>query len=456
MDTMLRQTACKIIKTLQDHGAQAVFAGGCVRDQLLGIEPHDIDIATNFTPDQVEALFPRTVAVGKSFGVIVVLMDGFEFEVATFREDAKTGDGRRPDSVQFSTMEADAKRRDLTVNALFEDPISGEIFDFVGGRKDLMTKTVRFVGNPNERIEEDALRMLRAVRFAAKFEATLGAEDAQAISDNAWRVQVLSGERIFDEMTKILRLHKPGIWMPFMSASGLLGRILPEIQDLQTCEQGAPFHLEGNAFEHTIRVLEALPSDASDELLWGALLHDIGKPQTSAPSKSHPGSFSFHGHDNVGAKMTIALLKDRFKTSSDFTFTVSELVRRHMQMHTLHEMKMCTARRLLAEPFIEDLMKLSVADESGCLRDPAAHIELTFPKWQKRVAEIRADFAARGTPLIPGCLVTGKDLIDAGFKPGPNFKVVMNKIHDDQLNGVIVDKTKALEKAVHMMKSLKT
>jgi poly(A) polymerase len=209
-----------------------------------------------------------------------------------------------------------------------------------------------------------------------------------------------------------------------------------------------------NAFEHTIRVLEALPLDASDELLWGALLHDIGKPKTSAPSKSHPGSFSFYGHDNVGAEMAIVLLKDRFKTSSDFVFTVSELVRRHMQMHSLHEMRMCTARRLLAEPFIEDLMKLSIADESGCILDPTAHIELAFPKWQKKVAEIRAEFAARGTPLVPGCLVTGKDLIDAGFKPGPNFKVTLNKIHDDQLNGVFESREAALEKAVQIMTSL--
>ena len=450
----MRQTAIQIVKTLQDAGHQAVFAGGCVRDSILGLEPKDFDIATSATPDQVEALFTRTVPVGKSFGVVRVLRGEFEFEVATFREDAKTGDGRRPDSVSFSTMEADAKRRDLTINALFEDPITGEIFDFVDGQRDLMTKTVRFVGDPNERIEEDALRMLRAVRFAVKFGATLSQKASLAISDNAWRVEVLSGERIFDEMTKILRLHKPRSWMTFMWSSGLMGRILPEVSHLMVCEQGAPFHCEGNAFEHTIRVLEALPSDASDELLWGALLHDIGKPRTSAPSKNNPGSFSFHGHDNVGAEMAIVMLRDRFKTSSDFTFTVSELVRRHMQMHTLHEMKMHTARRLLAEPFIEDLMKLSVADESGCLIDPAARVELAFPKWQKRVAEIRAQFVEMGTPLVPGCLVTGRDLIDAGFKPGPLFKVALNKVHDDQLNGLIATKEEAVEAAVRRMHKL--
>lgn len=450
----MRKTAIQIVKILQDAGHQAVFAGGCVRDQLLGIEPKDIDIATSATPDQVEALFDKTVPVGKAFGVVRVLMNGFEFEVATFREDAKTGDGRRPDSVTFSTMQADAMRRDLTINGMFWDPIMGVLHDFVDGRRDLQSKKIRFIGNPVERIEEDALRMLRAVRFAVKFDAVLTGKDSLAISDNSWRIEALSGERIFDEMTKILRLHKPRAWMPFMWSSGLMGHILPEVSHLMICEQGAPFHCEGNAFEHTIRVLEALPSDASDELLWGALLHDIGKPRTSAPSKSNPGSFSFHGHDNVGAEMTIELLRDRFKTSSDFTFTVSELVRRHMQMHTLHEMRMCTARRLLAEPFIEDLMKLSVADESGCILDPAARIELAFPKWQKRVTEIRADFAARGTPLVPGCLVTGKDLIDAGFKPSPNFKVTLNRIHDDQLNGVFESREAALEKAVQIMASL--
>lgn len=447
------QAALEIVRTLQNKGAKAVFAGGCVRDMLLGVEPHDIDIATDFTPDQVEALFPRTVAVGKSFGVIRVVVGTTEFEVATFREDAKTGDGRRPDFVKFSTMEADASRRDLTINGMFFDPITEQTFDFVGGEKDLMTMTVRFIGDPNERIEEDALRMLRAIRFAVRFEATLSQKASQAISDNAWRVDTLSGERVFDEMTKILRLHRPRVWMPFMASSGLMKRILPEVNLLQICEQGKPWHCEGNAFEHTIRVLEALPSNASDELLWAALLHDTGKPATSAPSKSHEGSFSFHGHEAVSAELTINALRDRFKTSSDFTFTTSELVRNHMKMHILQDMKMHTARRLLAEPFFEDLMKLSIADETGCVIESGR--ELAFPKWQKRVAEIRADFVAKGWPLVPGCLLSGKDLIDAGFKPGPIFKVALNRIHDEQLDGKLISKEQALARATKLMAVLK-
>jgi len=452
----MKQTAIQIVKTLQDAGHQAVFAGGCVRDQLLGVEPKDIDISTSATPDQIEALFDKTVPIGKAFGVIRVLMNGFEFEVTTFREDATTGDGRRPDSVIFSNMQADAMRRDLTINGMFWDPITDTLYDFVDGKKDLQAKRIRFIGNPNERIGEDALRILRAIRFAAMLDTTLTGENALAISNNAWRIQMLSGERIFDEMTKILRLHKPQLALTMLSELGILEKILPEVQACTQCLQGPPFHCEGNVFKHTIRVLEALPSDASDELLWGALLHDIGKPKTSAPSKTHPGSFSFYGHENVGAEMTITIFKDRFRASSNSTFTVSELVRNHMKLHTLCNMRMSTVRRLLAEPFIEDLMKLSVADENGSILDPTAHIELAFPKWQKRIAEIRADFAARGTPLIPGCLVTGKDLIDAGFKPSSNFKAVLNKIHDDQLNGVFESREAALKKAIYMMKSLQS
>jgi len=428
---MMRDTAIEIVKTLQKAGHQAVFAGGCVRDHLLALEPKDIDIATSATPDQVEALFDKTIPVGKSFGVVRVLMNGFEFEVATFREDAKTGDGRRPDSVSFSTMEADAKRRDLTINALFEDPITGEIFDFVGGANDLLNQfgtTIRFVGDANERIEEDALRMLRAIRFATKFKATLGTKDALAISDNAWRISVLSGERIFDEMTKILRLHKPRVWMPFMWSSGLMDRILPEISKLQVCEQGAPWHCEGNAFEHTIRVLEALPSDASDELLWGALLHDIGKPKTSAPSKSNPGSFSFHGHDNVGAEMAIEILRDRFKTSSDFTFTVSELVRNHMKLHSVREFRTCTLRRFLATPDLSTLIQLGIADEMGCVLAEGKNRDLSWVTW---IEEARTRFGSLPTPIV-----TGKTLIEMGLKPGPLFKKILSFAFDWQLEGI--------------------
>jgi len=449
----MKQTATQVVKQLQDAGHQAVFAGGCVRDMLLGVEPSDFDVSTSATPDQVERIFSHTVAVGKSFGVIRVLMGNHEIEVATFRTDNRSSDGRHPDSVTFSTsMEEDVKRRDLTVNALLMNPVSGEIFDFVGGQEDLRIKRIRFVGVANDRIEEDALRMLRAVRFAVKFDATLTGEDSQAIVDNAFRVEVLSGERIFDEMTKILRLHKARRALNMLSDLGLLSLILPEIEALKTCEHGAcTFHLEGSVWNHLMLVLEALPKDASDELLWGTLLHDVGKPATQKPSKNHPGAFAFHGHDNVGAEMAIDLLR-RMKCSNDFIFTVSELVRGHMKMHLMAELKMHTARRLLAEPFIEDLMKLGVADETGCVR--GSGVELTFLKWQKRVTEIRAKFVEMGTPLVPGCLVTGRDLIEAGFKPGPLFKVALNKVHDDQLSGLIETRAQAVEQAVRRLRNL--
>jgi len=424
----MKETATQICKILQDNGFKAVFAGGAVRDMLLGIEPHDIDIATDCSPDQVEALFDRTVPVGKSFGVVRVLMNGFEFEVATFREDAKTGDGRRPDSVTFSTMQADAMRRDLTINGMFWDPIMGVLHDFVDGRRDLQSKKIRFIGNPVERIEEDALRMLRAVRFAVKFDATLTGKDSLAISDNAWRVEKLSGERIFDEMTKILRLHKPRAWMPFMWSSGLMKQILPEVSHLMLCEQGAPFHCEGNAFEHTIRVLEALPSDASDELLWGALLHDIGKPRTSAPSKSRAGSFSFHGHDNVGAEMAIELLSSRFKCSNDFVFTVSGLVRDHMKLHSVREFRTCTLRRFLANPNLDLLIQLGIADELGCSLAADRVRDLSWVDWLKEAKN------QHGSLPVP--VITGATLIEMGMVPGPLFKKILALAFDWQLEGI--------------------
>ncbi len=424
----MKETATQICKILQDNGFKAVFAGGAVRDMLLGIEPHDIDIATDCSPDQVEALFDRTVPVGKSFGVVRVLMNGFEFEVATFREDAKTGDGRRPDSVTFSTMQADAMRRDLTINGMFWDPTLGVLHDFVDGRRDLQSKKIRFIGDPNERIEEDALRMLRAIRFAVKFDATLTGKDSLAISDNAWRVEKLSGERIFDEMTKILRLHKPRAWMPFMWSSGLMKQILPEVSHLMLCEQGAPFHCEGNAFEHTIRVLEALPSDASDELLWGALLHDIGKPRTSAPSKSRAGSFSFHGHDNVGAEMAIELLSSRFKCSNDFVFTVSGLVRDHMKLHSVREFRTCTLRRFLANPNLDLLIQLGIADELGCSLAADRVRDLSWVDWLKEAKN------QHGSLPVP--VITGATLIEMGMVPGPLFKKILALAFDWQLEGI--------------------
>lgn len=426
----MRETAVRIVKTLQNAGHQAVFAGGCVRDKLLGVESKDIDIATSATPDQVEQLFPRTVSVGKAFGVIIVLRNGFEFEIATFRKDSETGDGRHPDSVEFSSMKEDAERRDLTINALFEDPVTGEIFDFVNGREDLLNKKIRFVGDPNKRIEEDALRILRAIRFACRFDSALDTPTILAISDNIQKIDNLSKERIFDEMTKILHTRNLRKAMPILLMTGLLNKILPELLDLQACEQGAPWHCEGNVLEHTLLVLENLPTDASDTLLWGALLHDIGKPKTVAPSKHREGSFSFYSHELVGAKMIEPILKDRFKCSTKFVQDVTSLVKNHMQLRLVKEFKLSTLRKFLAQLDLDSLIQLGIADEKGGITDSSVPPR-TF-SWVNDILEARETL---GTEL-PKPLVTGDTLIGLGMTPSPLFTKILKLAFNWQLEGV--------------------
>jgi poly(A) polymerase len=430
------RNAVDIVKTLQDAGYQAVLAGGCVRDIILGNTPNDYDIATSATPDQVEQLFAKTIPVGKSFGVIVVLMGNEQYEVATFRNDGQYSDGRRPDSVSFSSMKEDALRRDFSINGMFMDPVKNEIIDYVDGRRDINEGIVCFIGNAQDRINEDRLRMLRAIRFALKLDFQLDTFTYGEIVKNAHRIIDISVERIRDEITKMLRIGKPRQMFELLLHTGLMGPVLPEIKAMKGCEQNPAWHAEGDVWEHTIRVLDALPKDASDELRWATLLHDVGKPPCSTVEN---GVIRCHGHADVGAQMTQEILT-RFKFSNDFIDRVVELVGDHMKPYDSPKMKKSTIRRLLGKEYFNDLVTLCVADCEGTLRTVTNG--KFVGEWLPVFETVKANL--KNEPVLPPPLIGGKELIELGMKPGPIFKKILDEISEAQLEGTITTREEAL------------
>ncbi len=422
------ETAVDVVEALQNAGHQAVFAGGCVRDMLLGIEPNDIDIATSATPEQVEALFPKTVAVGKSFGVIRVIHDGEEFEVATFRKDSANSDGRRPDSVEFSSMEEDAKRRDLTINALFFDPINDEIHDFIGGQVDLKARHIRFVGNPQDRIDEDKLRMLRVVRFASRGGWIVEPKTGDAVINNAHKVNTVSKERIADELTKILTHEKAHVGFQNLLDWGLWEHVLPDVKALVSCTQSWKWHPEGDVFEHTKLMLKNAGEHLVNNpvLAWGIVLHDIAKPQTWA--KDDKGNITNHGHAELGAQMAREILNN-LKFDGATINNVVELVENHMKFFGVKEMKQSTRMKLIASKNFVNMLELHRLD---CV---SSNGNLESFEFIKHIQE--------STPLSqikPERLVDGNDLIALGLKPSPFFRKVLEAVMDEQREARIVDK----------------
>ncbi len=435
------QIAKNIIEKLHLHGNSAVIAGGAVRDILLKVEPKDIDIATSALPEQVEAIFKRTIPVGKQFGVIIVREHGSEFEVATFRQDSPEGDGRRPDSVTFSSMEEDAKRRDLSINGLFLDPVTGEIFDFVGGKKDLEDGRIRFIGDAQSRIDEDKLRMLRAVRFACRLGFTMDEDTKSVIRSNAHLIGQVSKERIKAELDKMLVCKKPSFAIEMLKEVGLLGHILPAVAMLWDCEQSIKWHSEGSVGIHTMMVLDATREKTDNvATLWSALLHDVGKPATSTLNEQ--GNISCHGHDQVGAEMADSIMRD-MKSSTDERERVVALVGDHMRAGMTGDMRKSTLRRFVAQPHFDELLHLFQADcESSHPTDPKrVDTKLDGVNFLKdfvsTVEEVR---------ILPPCFIGGKDLIEMGFKPSPLFKTILETIADMQLEGEINSVEEALEK----------
>lgn len=425
-----RLSAVHVARRLREAGFQALFAGGCVRDALLGRSPKDYDIATDADPDAVQRLFRRTVAVGARFGVVVVLDGGEPVEVATFREDLGYADGRRPDAVRFTDARGDVLRRDFTVNGLLEDPETGEVVDHVEGKKDLAARIIRAIGDPRRRFEEDRLRMLRAVRFSAELGFAIEPATAGAIRDLAPTVTSVSWERIAEEMGRILVSPDPRKGLETLDALGLMHPILPEMTRLKGVEQPVQFHPEGDVWIHTLMLFDHLPTVRSRELAWGALLHDIAKPQTF---KRAPDRIRFDGHDVLGARMSEAVCK-RFKLANAATDRIVWLVRTHLYFKDLPQMRPAKARRFLTEPGFPEALDLHYAD---CM---ASHGNLELHALcRERLAEYARE------PARPEPLLTGNDLIALGLVPSPVFKEILEAALDEQLEGKIRTREEALD-----------
>ena len=426
----MESTARDIVQRLSEAGHEAYFAGGCVRDALLGKTPHDFDIATSARPEQVQALFPRTVPVGAQFGVIIVVEGKQEYQVATFRADGVYIDGRRPEEVTFTTAQGDAQRRDFTVNGLFFDPLKEEVLDFVEGQKDLDAKIIRAIGCAEERFNEDKLRVLRGVRFAA----TLGFEIEPATWDGiragVKSIREVSAERIREELVKIFVSPTRVCGFDLLDASGLLAEILPEVSSLKGCEQPPEFHPEGDVFVHTRLMLSLLQEEVTVPLVLSVLFHDIGKPPTM--QRDETGRIRFNGHESVSARMTTDIMQRLRFSNAEIEATV-EMVQNHMVFKDVQNMRVARLKRFMARPTFEDELELHRVD---CQGSHGMLDNLGFLKARKN------DFA--NEPLIPPPLVTGNDLIALGWKPGPKFKEVLDAVQTRQLEGTLREHDEAL------------
>ena len=420
MNASPRDTANEIVGRLQKARFAAFWVGGCVRDFLLGREPQDFDIATDAKPEQVEKLFKRTIAVGKKFGVIVVVENKHQFQVATFRAEADYHDGRRPEKVIFANAEADALRRDFTVNGLFYDPISKKTHDWVGGEKDLRAKIVRTIGKPEERFAEDHLRLLRAVRFAAQLNFEIEPKTFAAIQSLAPKIKIISAERIRDELLKLFLPPHAARGLELLRESKLLEHILPELAATICCEQSPDFHPEGTVFEHIKLMLSKLPEDSPESLPWAVLLHDIAKPVT-AEKDLQTGSIHFYGHEKKGAAMAEKIL-ERLRFPRKQIEEIVACVTHHMQFKDVKQMRKATLRRLLLRETFPLELELHKLD---CL---GSHGSLEYYDFLREQAE-----ELQRKPEIKPPLLTGKDLIALGMKPGPAMGKMLDEIREKQL-----------------------
>ncbi len=428
-----RELADKIARTLRDAGHQAYFVGGCVRDLELGREPADYDISTDARPERVQELFPDSLAIGAQFGVILVSEDGAEVEVATFRSDIGYSDGRHPDRVVYTnSAKEDVLRRDFTINGLLLDPRTNEVLDYVNGRADLRARIIRAIGEPERRFREDKLRLVRAVRFAARFNFAIEPETAAAIRALAPEILVVSAERLRDELTKILTEGAARRGFELLDELGLLPHVLPEIARMKGVAQPPQFHPEGDVWIHTLLMLEMLRAGASPTLAWGTLLHDVGKPPTFAPPTGPEGRIRFDGHVEVGTKMAEEICR-RFRFSNDETEQISLLVANHLRFKDVPQMRQSTLKRFLRLPRFEEHLELHRLD---CL---SSHRNLENYEFVQR-------FLAETPPaeVRPARLISGDDLIGLGLKPGPDFKEILRNVEDAQLEGRIRSRDEAL------------
>jgi len=415
-----RDTAAGIVRRLQAAGFSAFWVGGCVRDVLLGRQPQDYDIATSARPGQVEKLFKRTVGVGKKFGVMVVLEAGHQFQVATFRAEADYQDGRHPEQVTFASAEADAQRRDFTVNGLFYDPATEKIHDWVNGEADLRAKIIRTIGVPEERFAEDHLRLLRAVRFAAQLDFAIEPQTLAAIKRLAAKIELISAERIRDELIKLFSPPHAARGLVLLLQSGLLPGVLPELVATIACEQSPDFHPEGTVFEHIRLMLEKMPPGAPAALPWAVILHDIAKPAT-AERDPVTAKIHFYGHEKVGALLAERILT-RLRFPKKEIEEIVTCVRQHMQFKDVKQMRKATLRRLLLRETFPLELELHRLDCLGSRGDLGYYEFLV-----EQAAELGKQ------PAIRPPLLTGEDLIALGLKPGPAMGALLEEVREKQL-----------------------
>ena len=431
----MESAARDIVRRLRAAGHVAYYAGGCVRDLLSGQPAKDFDVATDARPEVVQKIFPRTYAVGAHFGVIVVLENGFQFEVATFRSDGAYMDGRHPVEVHFASAEEDAARRDFTINGMFFDPEKEEVIDFVGGRGDLERRLIRAIGDPARRFAEDRLRMLRAVRFATVLGFEIDAATWDAVVASAPSIVQISAERIREELVKIFLSPNRARGWDLLDASGLMRAILPELEAMKGCEQPPQFHPEGDVFKHTRIMLEMLPSEASLPLVFSVLFHDVAKPPTAIVDEE--GRIRFNGHDRIGAEMTEAIMERLRFSRAEIDATV-EAVRQHMVFKDVPNMRVAKLKRFMARPTFEDELELHRVD---CASSHAMLDNYEF------LLKKKEEFASE--PIIPPPLVRGDDLVAMGLKPGPKFGEILEAVETRQLEGGLKDR----EEALHWVKA---
>jgi poly(A) polymerase len=440
---MLKDFAISLVRTLREHGHQAYLCGGCVRDLLLGREPADYDVSTSAAPDEIMRIFPETYAVGAQFGVVLVPLPAGDVadndstektkavEVATFRSDIGYSDGRHPDQVRFSqSPEEDVQRRDFTINGILLDPVKNEILDFVGGQRDLQAKIVRTIGHPARRFAEDKLRMLRAVRFAARFGYTIEPATLSAMQNMAAQIQQVSRERARDELTKMLTEGRARDAFLLLDQAGLLHQVLPEVEAMKGVEQPPEFHPEGDVFLHTLLLLEKLPHPCPSTLAWGALLHDVGKPPTFRVA---PDRIRFDGHVEVGVKMAEDICR-RLRFSNDDTDRILALVDNHMRFAQVERMKESTFKKFVRLPGFDQHLELHRLD---C---QSSHGDLASYRYTRDKMASLPPETVRPAPLIGG-----DDLIATGYHPGPRFKEILSAVEDAQLEGRLQSRGAALE-----------
>lgn len=435
---MLKANAISVVRRLRESGHQAYLCGGCVRDLLLKRKPADYDVTTDATPEQVMRIFPQTYAVGAQFGVVLIPLPKDEIskdendavEVATFRSDIGYSDGRHPDQVRYSNdPREDVARRDFTINGLLFDPITDEVLDFVGGRKDLEAGIVRTIGDPEQRLAEDKLRMLRAVRFAARFDYQIEPKTMRAIQKLAPQIRQVSRERVRDELTKMLTEGRARQAFLLLDETCLLPEVLPEVSAMKGVEQPPQYHPEGDVFIHTLLLLDKLPQPCPPTLAWGALLHDVGKPATF---RAAPDRIRFDGHVEVGIKMGGAICR-RLRFSNEDTEQILALIQHHMRFGQVLLMKESTLKKFLRLPRFDEHLELHRLD---C---ESSHGLLTAYDFARDKLNSTPPEVMRPEPLI-----NGNDLIAAGYSPGPQFKEILSAVEDLQLEGTLSNREQAL------------